>query len=60
VLDDEEYTGGKTIRDAAMAENVLRLRERADADRVVVPGNSNHTMRGYGAENQQAGGWDST
>jgi erythromycin esterase len=40
------YTEGKTIRDAAMAENVAWLREWTDTDRAVVLGNSNHTMRG--------------
>jgi len=53
-LADENYAEGKTIRDGAMAENVLWLREWTDADRVVVLGNSNHTMRGYGSENQRA------
>jgi erythromycin esterase len=40
------YTEGKTIRDRAMAENVVWLREWTDTDRTVVMGNSNHTMRG--------------
>jgi erythromycin esterase len=51
---DENFTEAKTIRDRAMAANVLWLREWTDADRVVVLGNSNHTMRGYGSENRRA------
>jgi len=39
-------TQAKTVRDRAMAENVTWLREWTGADRAVVLGNSNHTMRG--------------
>lgn len=49
----ENFAAGKDIRDAAMAENVTWLREWAGADRAVVLGNANHTMAGYGHENQQ-------
>jgi erythromycin esterase len=47
-LDAEAYTEGKRIRDAAMAANVAWLRDWADADRAVVLGNANHTMRNDG------------
>jgi erythromycin esterase len=46
----KNYTRGKRIRDAAMAENVSWLRDWTDSDRVVVMGNSNHTMRGGGGQ----------
>lgn len=46
----EHYTRGKRIRDAAMAENVSWLRDWTGSDRVVVMGNSNHTMRGGGGQ----------
>jgi erythromycin esterase len=50
----EDYTRGKTIRDRAMAENVVWLREWAESEKAIVMGNSNHTMRGYGHTGQQA------
>jgi erythromycin esterase len=46
----KNYTRGKKIRDKAMAENVVWLRDWTDSDRVVVMGNSNHTMRGGGGQ----------
>ncbi|WP_420182247.1 erythromycin esterase family protein [Haloarcula sp. KBTZ06] len=44
----EEYTQGKTIRDAAMADNVAWLREWTGSERAIVMGNANHTMRNVG------------
>jgi len=44
-LHAEAYTEGKRIRERAMAENVAWLRDWADADRAIVIGNANHTMR---------------
>ncbi|WP_367176882.1 erythromycin esterase family protein [Haloarcula rubripromontorii] len=44
----EEYTQGKTIRDAAMADNVAWLREWTDSERAIVMGNANHTTRNVG------------
>jgi erythromycin esterase len=41
----EAYTAGKRIRDEAMAANVSWLRGWTGADRAVVLGNANHTMR---------------
>ena len=37
----------EALRDEAMAQNVSWLRDWTGADRAVVLGNSNHTMRGY-------------
>lgn len=44
----EEYARGKEIRDGAMADNVAWLREWTNADRAVVMGSVNHTMRSPG------------
>ncbi|WP_251343454.1 erythromycin esterase family protein [Haloplanus halophilus] len=49
-LQAENYTRGKSIRDAAMANNVAWLREWTGSDRAVVLGNSNHTMRNDGGD----------
>jgi len=55
-LQAEAYTTGKRVRDAAMAENVAWLRDWSGADRAVVLGNSNHTMRTDGdAEAERMG-----
>ena len=51
---ENNYTRGKTIRDKAMAENLMWLREWTGSEQAIVMGNSNHTMRGYGHANQQA------
>jgi erythromycin esterase len=45
----ERYTQGKRVRDAAMAENVSWLRDWTGADRAVVLGSTNHTMRNDGS-----------
>lgn len=48
----EEYDLGKEIRDEAMADNVTWLREWTGADRAVVMGSVNHTMRSPGDGDQ--------
>ncbi|WP_251330341.1 erythromycin esterase family protein [Haloplanus pelagicus] len=53
-LSAEAYTRGKRIRDEAMAKNVAWLRDWTGAERAVVLGSSNHTMRNDGLGDDEA------
>lgn len=52
-LFDDDYAGGKEIRDPAMAANVRWLREWTGVDRTVVLGHTNHVTRGFGHPDQR-------